>query len=201
MKEKKAVGTKPIAAKAAGTTTKIQPKTKEIKETTDDTTTTTKEKAKRPKKKKKANKGGSSNKEEVKEVEDNPTDGTPSKTASKSRDFSTDLLHYLSQWSHKDDVVGAWKFNKILQNWALEQCFDDSSINADLFTMLLPYLASIQGSALKRLLERAETIIENASNDESAGNDPNTAVSETALKRALKIRTKCLKTNLPNKNR
>ena len=199
MKEKKAVVTKPsvVVAKAAGTNTKFKPKSKEIKETPDDTST--KEKAKRPKKKKKASKGGSSNKEEqVKEVEDNPNDDTPLRGA--KRDFSTDLLNYLSQWSHKEEVAGAWKFNKILQNWALEQCFDEISINADLFTRLLPYLASIQGSALDRLLKRAETIIENATNDESTGNDPNTAVSETALKRALKLRTKCVKTNLSNKN-
>ena len=197
MKDKPTVTKPGSIAKAAGSNTKLKPKKNEIKETPADDTTT-KEKAKRPKKKKKTNKGGGSNKEEVKEAEENPNDNTPSRGA--KRDFSTDLLNYLMQWSHKDAAEGAWKFNKILQNWALEQCFDEISINAELFTRLLPYLASIQGSALERLLKRAETIIENASNDESTGNDPNTAVSEAALKRALKLRTKCVKTNLSNKN-
>jgi hypothetical protein len=39
---------------------------------------------------------------------------------------------------------GQWKFNKILQTWALDNCFDKKKIDVTLFKVLMPYLLSIK---------------------------------------------------------
>lgn len=61
----------------------------------------------------------------------------------KGRDFSGDLEEYLQGWEQK--AVATWKFNKVLQAWALSNTFDESKIDTDLFDKLCPYLESVQG--------------------------------------------------------
>jgi hypothetical protein len=56
-------------------------------------------------------------------------------------------------------IIGQWKFNKILQTWALDNCFDKKKIDVSLFKALMPYLLSIKGKAVERLLLEAEEII------------------------------------------
>jgi hypothetical protein len=41
----------------------------------------------------------------------------------------------------------SWKFNKVLQAWALSNAFDENKIDADLFKQLCPYLESVQGES------------------------------------------------------
>ena len=148
---------------------------------------------KRKKKKKPKSKGGSENQKEKKKKQEKPDDGAEADAADAApakerRDFATDLKNYLSQWVHKD-TYGGWRFNKNLQVWALEHVFDDTKIDGELFKALLPYLASIQGAAKDRLLERADKVIEEAADDDD-GTGGTDMVSDASLKRALKIRTK-----------
>lgn len=160
------------------------------------------------KKKKPKTKGGSNNKDNNKDkakakkkpapvaaVDGDAADGDDVAAVAPAvrRDFSQDLNIYLSQWSHKDEY-GGWKFNKNLQIWALEYCFDVTKIDNELFKSLLPYLASIQGNALERLLQRADKIVDDATNEEAEGGDND--ATDGALKRALKIRTKVGKKEL-----
>jgi WKF domain len=149
---------------------------------------------KRKKKKKPKNKGGSENHKTQKKAPPAPAEAdddaeAPAAPTKERRDFASDLKNYLSQWAHKEEY-GGWRFNKNLQVWALEHVFDDSKIDADLFKLLLPYLASIQGAAKDRLLERADKAVEDATGDDDGGGGGSDKVSDVALKRALKIRTK-----------
>jgi len=66
-------------------------------------------------------------------------------TEPKGRDFSGDLKEYLEGWENKTTVT--WKFNKVLQAWALSNTFDNSKIDAELFKQLCPYLVSVQGNS------------------------------------------------------
>lgn len=76
-----------------------------------------------------------------------------------SRNFSTDLLMYLSTWASRSIIP--WKFNKVLQNWALEHYSDSSKIDGAIFELLIPYLESVQGVARDRLIQTAQATIEN----------------------------------------
>jgi hypothetical protein len=67
-------------------------------------------------------------------------------TEPKGRDFSGDLQEYLSGWEQK--ATATWKFNKVLQAWALSHAFDSDKIDDDLFLQLCPYLESVQGEIL-----------------------------------------------------
>jgi len=70
------------------------------------------------------------------------------------RDYSNELRNYLAEWKNRDvydnDMV-TWKFNKLLQSWALENCFDKKRVDSITFKALLPYIMTIQGAALNRL--------------------------------------------------
>ncbi len=81
------------------------------------------------------------------------------KKVDKTRDFSGDLEDYLEQWVDRETEGSTWKFNKILQAWALDNCFNKKKVSSDLFKQLLPYLLSVQGGALDRLAERAAIIL------------------------------------------
>lgn len=136
----------------------------------------------------------------------NPID--PSPTASKAlkkkkkkkqqeasgnagRDFSADLEAYCTQWSQARE---SWRFNKVLQTWALEHCMDRARISKALFKNLLPYLASIQGGAKERLLAKVDKIIEDGFTpdevkDEEGATLHSAEVVENVLKRAVKIKS------------
>ena len=129
------------------------------------------------------------------------------------RDFSTDLMGYISSWNYRE-TSGQWKFNKILQTWALDNCYDKKRIDATLFKSLIPYLLSIKGNAVDRLIVRAEEIItQSCENDEEDEDDDDDngggeckkrkvaeESSTLSLKRAIKIKFEFSKlTKLPAK--
>ena len=68
------------------------------------------------------------------------------------RDFIADLNEYLAQWEEKE----GWKFNKVLQSWALDSCLGEEKVGAELFSRLLPYIESVRGGQRDRLLENCQ---------------------------------------------
>ena len=74
----------------------------------------------------------------------------------KQRDWSGDLMQYVTQW--KGDK-SSWKFNKLLQTWALQKWWDKDSVDKNLFHALLPYLGSVMGGAREGLLKKAEELL------------------------------------------
>lgn len=71
---------------------------------------------------------------------------------SSTRDFTSDLIDYLDLWTTRSD--GRWKFNKVLQAWALEHCLDVSKIDDETFEQLYPYIMSVVGGARDRVKEK-----------------------------------------------
>jgi hypothetical protein len=68
-------------------------------------------------------------------------------------DFENELRDYLAKWTARQlggDDEG-WKFNKVVQTWALDNCFDKKKIDSKLFKSLLPYIRTVKGAALNRL--------------------------------------------------
>jgi len=114
--------------------------------------------------------------------------------AARHRDFSGDLEAYVTTWANDK---ASWKFNKVLQNFMLDHIFSADRIGKDLFRLLLPYIASIQGGARDRLLARVDKIVDGDDDDDdaaaaSAGADAAAAAAgknEAQLKRAIKLRT------------
>ena len=95
----------------------------------------------------------------------------------RSRNFADDLREYLSQWKESRDTTSenttvdrsAWKFNKVLQQWALDNCFQKKKIDAVLFKSLLPYILTIKGGSLIRLGEDAQDILDGKTVKKRAG--------------------------------
>lgn len=81
------------------------------------------------------------------------------KLPEKNRDFPTDLEEYLRLWSLRDENGSNWKFNKILQAWALENCFNKEKVNTKLLKILLPYISTVRGGAVDRLNQRVAQIL------------------------------------------
>ena len=122
--------------------------------------------------------------------------------AARHRDFSGDLETYVTTWANDK---ASWKFNKVLQNFILDHIFSADRIGKDLFRLLLPYIASIQGGARDRLLARVDKIVDGDDDDDdddkeeddaaaAAGADAPAAAAaagknEAQLKRAIKLRT------------
>jgi len=123
--------------------------------------------------------------EEVKK--DNKKDSAESK---KARDFSGDLSNYLVLWkqSKLTSNPSLWKFNKVLQEWALLHCLDEEKIPSNVFKVLLPYISTVKGSSNARLVERLQGIVDRE-NESSKNNEDNTTpkASESELKRANRI--------------
>lgn len=109
-------------------------------------------------------------------------------TQSKSRDFESDLLEYLSNWERRESIP--WKFNKVLQAWALSNVFDKEKISSSTFKQLSPYLKSVQGGARTRLLEEINKVISDAESqvEEGAEGAGEGGISEKTLKRAIKLK-------------
>ncbi len=116
------------------------------------------------------------------------------KVEQKHRDFNGDLVSYLEQWAGKDEADSNWKFSKVLQTWALENCFHKTKIENDTFKILLPYLCTVQGQARDRLLASASVVIENYCDDtkveenETQTENVESAIDKNQLKRALKVK-------------
>ena len=68
----------------------------------------------------------------------------------KGRDFSGDLEEYLNGWEQRS--VNSWKFNKVLQAWALNNAFEKDKIESKLFKLLCPYIESVQGLTMSLCL-------------------------------------------------
>jgi hypothetical protein len=82
----------------------------------------------------------------------------------KSRDFVGDLETYLEEWSDREQT-GTWKFNKILQAWTLDNCFSKKKMPSALFKQAIPYLLTVQGGAMDRLVSRAAAIMSTDKSD------------------------------------
>jgi hypothetical protein len=101
------------------------------------------------------------------------------------------LKEYLSEWKiRQQDESHPWKFNKVLQEWAIQNCTDPSKLHNKVFKKLLPYLVTIQGSARTRLESIVSAARENnnESNNSSAQGD-DMKVEDNAFQRALKIQS------------
>jgi hypothetical protein len=116
-------------------------------------------------------------------------------TKTKSREFENDLLEYLSNWERKDTIP--WKFNKVLQAWALANVFDKEKISSTAFKQLCPYLKTVQGGARTRLIEEVNKVISDAESQVDGGEEIEAGreegerlgiVSEKVLKRAIKLK-------------
>ncbi len=108
----------------------------------------------------------------------------------KQRNFSADLKLYLDQWqAHQNAIEAAnhsalqyspWKFNKVLQAWALDHCLQKDRIPLETFKQLLLYIATVRGAARERLRDMMITILKEK--DDSANPE---VVAE--VKRAKKV--------------
>lgn len=83
-------------------------------------------------------------------------------TPQKHRDFATDLNEYLEQWEedkNSNSNEKKWKFNKVLQEWALQHCLQKQLVSSELFKRLTPYIATVQGKAKERLVTVLEEVM------------------------------------------
>lgn len=124
-------------------------------------------------------------------IEGNPLEGKKRKKrvetnidndkSAPGRNFGDDLAVYVAAWADKEQGSNnGWKFNKVLQSWALDHCLDDSKVNDELFPNLLEYLKSVRGIARDRLYEQASKII--APPEEASGVDEETEVNRPSTK-------------------
>ena len=86
----------------------------------------------------------------------------PETDEKRQRDFVSDLHEYVEKWKNKT----GWKFNKVLQTYALDNCLDFLRIDEPLFTALLPYIESVVGVARQRLLDSCGNVIEESDEGE-----------------------------------
>lgn len=161
-----------------------------------------KQKRKQQKKKKNQQKQQEKQKNAAKEDEKNKSSSNVSSSSSSKkeqdedvnerhrRDFVSDLSDYLQAWDENRRIVASnssssdqenkkWKFNKVLQEWALQHCLDKQRISSDLFKHLTPYLLTIQGKAKDRLIERLEEIIRQPEEIVEAGGEGKEEIPET----------------------
>jgi hypothetical protein len=95
------------------------------------------------------------NKQKVQSNKKNKSKGNNGKV---SRNFLQDLDHYLSEWSLRN--TNSWKFNKILQSWAIDNCLDKNLIPKNTFLLFVRYADTIRGAARTRLQSIANSAIE-----------------------------------------
>lgn len=95
------------------------------------------------------------------------------------RNYEQELMEYVQSWERREEGSG-WKFNKVLQNWAIDNVFDRSLIKKDSLKPTLRYLKSVEGSARQRIIDKAKDIIANSEEDLS----PKAAIRAT---RVLKL--------------
>jgi hypothetical protein len=117
-------------------------------------------------------------------ADSNAPESTPTPVAS-TRDFKQDLSEYLDGWSKRD--YQGWKFNKILQTWALTNCFDKSKIDSTLFKRLCPYLLTVVGTARDRLVEDAQAVTTSETAKENEDEENNSNSDAKSIKRAIKV--------------
>ena len=94
------------------------------------------------------------------DINEGQTQSTKKKQTNMSnngRDYSGDLREYLNDWKRRDKTQ--WKFSKVIQSWALLNCFSNDKVSDELFEMLLPYISTVQGGARTRIIEVVTNII------------------------------------------
>lgn len=111
----------------------------------------------------------------------------------RQRDFSGDLKLYLDQWQAHQHAMetnnktvlqySPWKFNKVLQAWALDNCLKKDKIPLELFKQLLLYIATVRGGARERL--RADMIAVIQEKDHPTNTDPEVAAEVKRSKKVL----------------
>ena len=95
------------------------------------------------------------------------------KSGSTNRNkYASKLMGYISSWNYRE-VAGGWKFNKVLQTWALDNIFDIEKIDIALFDALVPYVVTIKGASVDRLLASAEEIITKDVKDKETSDEVN----------------------------
>lgn len=104
------------------------------------------------------------------------------------RDFSTDLFEYLQSWSDRDHSDDVWKFNKVLQNWSLDSCYDKGKVNTATFKLWLKYLPTIKGGALDRIINRTDEILLVGDSAASHLKEGGQGVPKSAVSRARKVK-------------
>lgn len=104
------------------------------------------------------------------------------------RDFSTDLFEYLQSWSNRNRSDDMWKFNKVLQNWSLDSCYDKSKVNTATFKLWLKYLPTIKGGALNRIMNRTDEMLLVGDSAASHQKDGGQGVPKSAVSRARKVK-------------
>lgn len=112
----------------------------------------------------------------------------PKPVEKKTRDFSGDLEAYLNDWAaFQQDSGHPWKFNKILQEWAIQNCVEKPKVAASLFKLLLPYLATVQGGARQRMEERMRNLIENNGVEDGVSAEEEEKDRSRRVERAVKV--------------
>lgn len=112
----------------------------------------------------------------------------PAPTERKSREFSSDLEAYLNGWAaFQQDSGASWKFNKVLQEWGIQNCVEKPKVSAALFKLLLPYLATVQGGARQRMVTRMRNLVENDGAEDGHDEDEDDKDKSRRAERALKI--------------
>lgn len=92
-----------------------------------------------------------------------PKKHRPGKPTKRSRDFENALDEYICSWEQRESQP--WKFDKNLQEWALQNMLDADLISDDLFMRLQPYIATVQGAARVRFMDRIKNKIESGEED------------------------------------
>lgn len=129
--------------------------------------------------------------EDDEDAEANALDSDDEDKKRAKRPFEQDLEIYLDNWEAHMEGTGTWKFNKVLQTWAINNCLDKAEISTDLFKKLIPYLCTVQGGAKERLKEK---IMEVAADEPipSGSNDEEILLVEAAKKSSWKRACKLL---------
>ena len=93
------------------------------------------------------------NEEKTQEIKKDASQNTKNKKMKHIRDFSKDLTEYIHLWNNVNNGSG-WKFNKILQNWAVTNILSPEKINKVLFKSVCPYIATIQGMLHTKMMKK-----------------------------------------------
>ena len=84
------------------------------------------------------------------------------------KDLSQECEAYLHSWAFR--LTEDWKFNKNLQNWLVENCFQIDIFDEKLFLLFSPYIESIRGAVIERLYEKCNSIIGDVNSNSNAQN-------------------------------
>jgi hypothetical protein len=118
------------------------------------------------------------NEKKKKEKKEKQNDNNTEEVIKRNRrDFAADLEEYIKAWTLKSGIIAPaddsikWKFNKVLQSWAIDHCLHESSISSPLFYSCIPYLQSVKGAARIRMSTLAQDIIDNKDNNNNNNNN------------------------------